>query len=132
MTAIKSAPLPSHIITINGRLVNAEVSDKHLDELREYARDEKYDLEAECQTRYGYSSDWLTTEELGEMTGVIARLRADRFNNTPTHFHYCSGCGAGRLHFDRLCEGYHPPGNIEDECRSCEEGHYLKSRRPTL
>ena len=132
MTATASKPYPAHIIESGGRLVNAEVGGKPLDELREYARDEKFDLEAECLSRYGYASDWLTLAQYGGMMREIVRRRADRFNNTPTHFHYCPECGAGRLHFDRHCEGKHPPGNVEDECRACEEGHYLKSGRPTL
>jgi hypothetical protein len=121
MTAIATKPYPSHIIDVDGRLVNAEVGDKHLDELREYAREEKYDLEAECRSRYGYGSEWLTIEQLGEMLRVIIQRCADRINSTPSHYHYCSDCGAGQLYFDRSCEGKHPQGNIETECRKCRE-----------
>jgi hypothetical protein len=59
MTAIAPQAYPEHIIIIDGRLINADVSAKHIDELREYARDEKFDLEGECFSRYGYGSDWL-------------------------------------------------------------------------
>ena len=135
MSMTKLAPVgvpPAHIIYVDGRQVNAEVSVKHLDELQWYAQTEKFDLEAECQTRYGYGPGWLTLAQYAEVTRAIVGRQADRFNGTPSHFHYCSDCGAGRLYFDRHCEGRHPAGNVEDECRSCEEGHHLKMRRPAL
>ena len=131
MSMTKLAPIgvpPAHIIDIDGRLVNAEVSAHHIDELQWYAQTEKFDLDAECQSRFGYGSGWLTLAQLSEMMRVIAQRRADRFNNTPTHFHYCATCGVGRLHFDRHCEGKHPQGNVEDECCSCEEGLYFTRR----
>ena len=62
MTATQSAPFPAHIIVINGKVVNTAVSAKHLDELQWYAESEKFDLEAECLSRFGYRPDWLTLE----------------------------------------------------------------------
>ena len=119
MTATQSKPYPEHIIVINGRVVNAAVSAKHLDELQWYAKIEKFDLEEECLRRFGYRSDWLTLAQYSEMMRTIVERRAEFLKNTPTHFHYCQDCGASRLHFDKHCEGKHPQGNIEDECRQC-------------
>ena len=133
MSMTKLAPVgipPAHIIDVDGRQVNAEVSAKHLDELQWYAQTEKFDLEAECQTRFSYGSGWLTVAQLGEMFRVIASRRTDIINSTPRHSHHCPECGASQMHFDKNCS--HPAGDIEEECRSCEEGHYFKSRRPTL
>ena len=49
MTAIvQRVSYPEHIIVIDGRLLNADVSAQHIDELQWYAQTEKYDLEAEC------------------------------------------------------------------------------------
>jgi hypothetical protein len=135
MSMTKLAPVgvsPAHIIDVGGRQVNAEVSAKELDELQWYAETEKFDLEAECLARYGYGSGWLTLAQFAEMIRAIVGRRADRFNSTPSHFHYCSGCGVGRLYFDRHCGDRHPEGNVEDECRACEEALYLKTRRPAL
>ena len=133
MTATQIATLPAHIIVINGKVVNPEVSAKHLDELQWYAETEKFDLEAECLKRFGYRSDWLTLAQYSEMMRVIVERRADRIKNTPTHYHYCPGCGAGQLYFDRHCEGKHQQGNIEDECRACREPtNRFYSRRPTF
>jgi hypothetical protein len=121
MTAIAPQAYPEHIIIIDGRLINADVSAKHIDELREYARDEKFDLEGECFSRYGYGSDWLTVKQLGEMFRVIAERRAAIITATPRHYHRCPDCKASQMHFDRHCEGKHEAGDFEDECYACRE-----------
>ena len=133
MSMTKLAPIgvpPAHIINIDGRLVNAEVSAHHIDELQWYAETENFNLDAECQSRYGYGSGWLSLAQLAEMFRVIAERRADIINNTPSHLHRCDNCGASQLHFDKHCT--HPAGDVTVECRSCEEGHYFKNRRPAL
>jgi hypothetical protein len=124
--------IPPHIITVKGKLVNANVSAKHIDELQLYAETEKYDLESECQSRYGYGPGWLTLTQLGEMFRVIAQRRAGIINGTPKHYHRCGNCGASQMHFDRHCEGKHGAGDLVEECRSCDEGLYLSHRRPGL
>ena len=104
------------------------MSARDLDELQWYAATQKFDLDGECHIRYGYGSAWLTVAQLGEMFRVIAKRRVDIINSTPRHFHRCDNCGASQMYFDKNCS--HQAGDITQECRSCEEGHYLKSRRP--
>jgi hypothetical protein len=131
MTAIvQRVSYPEHIIVIDGRIINADVSAQHIDELQWYAETEKVDLEGECFSRYGYGSDWLTVKQLGEMFRVIAEGRTSIINSTPSHFHRCPECGASQMYFDKNCN--HQAGDVTEECRHCEEGHYLKSRRPAL
>jgi hypothetical protein len=67
--------IPPHNITINGKLVNADVNAKHIDELQGYAATEKFDLESECQSRYAYGSDWLTVHQLAEITHAMVERR---------------------------------------------------------
>ena len=71
MTATAPQQLPPPIITVAGQLLNADVETKHIDELQWYAQTEKFDLEGECFSRYGYKSEWLTVTQLGEMFRAI-------------------------------------------------------------
>ena len=71
---------------------------------------------------------WLTLAQYAKVICALVGRRADRFNGTPSHFHYGSDCGAGRLYVDRLCDGRPSAGNVEDECRRCKEALYLRSR----
>ena len=83
-----------------------------------------------CLSGYGSKNDWLTGEPFSRMIRVMARRRADISNSPPRHFHCCDNDDASQMHFDKNCG--HQAGDITEECRGCEEGYYIRMRRPAL
>jgi hypothetical protein len=109
--------IPPHIVTYQGRLTNTELSDKAIDELRFYAVSNGFDLETECQNRYGYGSEWLTRVQDGEITYAIIAYRDAKITQKPKHHHTCFECGRVTMCLSEKCKD-----EPEDECRECHEG----------
>jgi hypothetical protein len=120
MQAIISKPeFPPHIIVFDGRLVNTSTPENQIRELQIYAKLENFDIEAECQSRYGYGSDWLTLAQRSEIGKLIIDRKNARFLANPSHWHRCSDCGQSERFFDKGCAGKHPQGDIKEECYVC-------------
>lgn len=128
-TAIITAlEFPAHIFEVDGRILNGEVYAHEITELRDYARRDKFDLEAECQARYGYGSEWLSREQYKEISHERAEIARERWEREPKHVHSCPTCEDARYHFDKFCR--HEAGDIEFECRACDEGTNVFYWRP--
>jgi hypothetical protein len=120
--------IPPHIITFEGKLTNTELSDKAIDELRFYAESNGFDLEAECLTRYGYGSEWLTRAQDSEISRAIIAYREAKLAHKLKHHHTCFECGRQTLCFAEKCKD-----EAEDECRECHEGTgWIIKRQPTF
>jgi hypothetical protein len=107
---------PAHIITLNGKPFNNHVRERVIQELKDYAEQEGFDLETECQRQYGVPVEWITKEQHGDLLLQAVRYRRKRLEERGLHFHRCVECGEVSGCLEQDCK------KTEIECRVCHEG----------
>jgi hypothetical protein len=118
MSATQTAQaMPEHIYMKGSKPFNGDVHSRDIQELIEYARDEKFDLEGECQRQFSIPVEWITYSQCLDLTRQIAGFRRTRLEQSGFHHHRCVECGD----VDR-CTTKDCTKDAEIECRSCHEG----------
>jgi hypothetical protein len=117
-TATQPQTRPDHIILWEGRLINNELREDELQSLKDYARQEQFDLEAECQRQYGVPVDWVTSKQRNALLEQAISYRTKRLQEQGFHYHRCLDCGEVSGCLTKDCQ---KPEGIE--CRSCHEGY---------
>jgi hypothetical protein len=117
MSATQTQTTPAHIIILEGKPFNNEVRERDIQELKDYAKQEQFDLENECRNLYGVPVEWVTKEQCSDLLLQAVRHRRKRLEQSGFHHHRCVDCGevSGCTKTDcRKTE--------ETECRVCHEG----------
>ncbi len=115
----KPAPqiIPEHMEALNGRLVNCDTHERDIQSLKDYAEQEGFPLESECQTQYGIPVEWITREQRSDLFLQAVRFRRARLEASGFHYHRCFDCKEVSGCLEPDCK------KTEIECRPCHEGY---------
>jgi hypothetical protein len=118
MSATQTAQaMPEHIYMKGNKLFNGDVHSRDIEDLIDYAQQEGFDLEGQCQAQFGVSVDWVTRLQHSALLLQVARFRHKRLEQSGFHHHRCFDCGEVTGCSDKDCTR-----GEEIECRACHEG----------
>jgi hypothetical protein len=117
MSATQTQTTPAHIIILDSKPFNSEVRERDIQELKDYAEQEQFDLETECRNLYGVPVEWVTKEQCSDLLLQAVRHRRKRFEQSGFHHHRCVDCGEVSGCLEPDCKK-----TEETECRVCHEG----------
>jgi hypothetical protein len=115
MSATQTQTTPAHIIIWEGKPFNNEVYEREIQSLKDYAEQEKFDLESQCRTLYGIPVEWVSRDQRSALFSQVMNHRAERLAAT-YHYHRCGECKEVSACTDKDCK------KTEIECRICHEG----------
>ena len=115
--------IPSHITVRNGKPFNCDTAERDIQELKDYAEQEQFDLETECRTQYGVPVEWVTREQHSALLLQAVRHRNKRLEASGFHHHRCVECGEVSKCLEPNCKK-----SNEIECRICHDGDLKMTR----
>jgi hypothetical protein len=128
MSATQTAQaLPEHIYRKGNKLFNGDVHSRDIEDLIEYAQQEGFDLEGQCQRQFAVPVEWVTRPQHSALLLQVASFRHKRLEQSGFHHHRCFDCGEVSGCSDRDCTK-----GEEIECRACHEGLHHRPERLLL
>jgi hypothetical protein len=117
MSATQTQSTPAHIIIWESKPFNNEVAECDIQSLKDYAEQEKFDLESECRTQYGIPVEWVTREQRSALFSQALTHRRKRLEASGFHHHRCVECGEVSGCLEKDCKK-----SNATECRVCHKG----------